>query len=272
MKKTLTLAASSLALMGLVACTAPQTASDAPISKRQMDKEISLEAYHWRLFAATGKDGQPLPAIPGADGKQVTLNFTDRQVSVDGLCNLLSGGYVVNGSRISITHPVSTMKACADEKLMRDEHAVGQLLPTATDWSMAKADSAPDNPAPVLTLTFQDGTKWRMKGEPTASTRYGSEPERVFLEVAPQREACSHPLMPNYQCLKVREIQYDGNGVKTHTGQWMYYYGDIEGYTHEPGVRNVLRVNRYTLKNVPADASKHADVLDMVVESEVVRP
>ena len=109
MKKTLTLAAGSLALMGLVACTAPQSASDTPVSKRQMDKEISLEAYHWRLFAAADKSGQPLPAIPGADGKQVTLNFTDRQVSVDGLCNLMSGGYTVNGSKISITQPVSTM-------------------------------------------------------------------------------------------------------------------------------------------------------------------
>lgn len=272
MKKILTLAAGSLALMGLVACTAPQSASDTPVSKRQMDKEISLEAYHWRLFAAADKSGQPLPAIPGADGKQVTLNFTDRQVSVDGLCNLMSGGYTVNGSKISITQPVSTMKACMDETLMRNEHEVGKLLPTASEWNMAKADSAPDNPAPVLTLTFKDGSKWRMKGEPTANTRYGSEPQRVFLEVAAQRETCSHPLIPNYQCLKVREIQYGENGVKTGTGEWMYYYGDIEGYTHQPGVRNVLRVNRYTLQNVPADASNRADVLDMVVESEVVRP
>ena len=35
-----------------------------------------------------------------------------------------------------------------------------------------------------------------------------------------------------------------------------------------PGVRNVLRVQRYTRKDVPADASKYAYVLDMVVESD----
>ena len=32
--------------------------------------------------------------------------------------------------------------------------------------------------------------------------------------------------------------------------------------------RNVLRLQRYTHKQVPADASKYAYVLDMVVESE----
>lgn len=269
MKNTLKLTIGSLALMGLAACAAPGNNSNTT-SERQMDKETSLQAYHWRLFATTGKDGQPAPAIPGAGGEQVTLNFTDTMMSVDNLCNVLGSGYTVKGSKITFTSPVSTMKMCSDPELMRNEQAVGKLLPTATDWSMAKADSSPDNPAPVLILNFKDGSKWRLKGEPTATTRYGSEPTRVFLEVAAQREACSHPMMPNYQCLKVREIQYNDSGLKTHTGEWMYYYGDIEGYTHTPGVRNVLRINRYELKNVPADASSKADVLDMVVESEQV--
>ncbi|MGO3842174.1 MAG: DUF4377 domain-containing protein [Alcaligenes pakistanensis] len=270
MKSTFKLAISSLALMGLAACAAPNNSSSTAGSERHMDKETSLQAYHWRLFATTGKDGQPAPAIPGIGGEQVTLNFSDKMMSVDNLCNTLGSGYTIKGPKITFTSPVSTMKMCADPELMRNEQAVGKLLPTATDWSMAKADSAPDNPAPVLTLSFSDGSKWRLKGEPTATTRYGSEPTRVFLEVAAQREACSHPLIPNYQCLKVREIQYSDSGLKTQTGEWMYYYGDIEGYTHTPGVRNVLRIDRYELKNVPADASSKADVLDMVVESEQV--
>lgn len=111
-----------------------------------------------------------------------------------------------------------------------------------------------------------------MADEPTAATRYGGEPQRIFLEVAPQREACSHPLMPNHQCLKVRKIAYDDRGLKTGAGEWMYYYGTIEGYEHQPGVRNVLRINRYTRNNPPADASRYADILDMIVESETTAP
>ena len=53
-------------------------------------------------------------------------------------------------------------------------------------------------------------------------------------------------------------------------GEWQFLYQDIEGYAHEPGMRNVLRLNRYTIANPPADGSSVAYVLDMVVESEMV--
>jgi hypothetical protein len=93
----------------------------------------------------------------------------------------------------------------------------------------------------------------------------------MFIEVAAQRVACSHPLIPNYQCLQVRRIEYDGQGLKTKVGPWENWYGEIQGYTHQPGVRNVLRIQRYPVANPPADAPSHADVLDMTVESEIVR-
>src|SRR3546814_10465128 len=80
-------------------------------------------------------------------------------------------------------------------------------------------------------------------------------------------DLCSHPLIPNQQCLKVREIQYDAHGLKTGHGDWQAFYSDIQGYTHQPGVRNVLRIRRYERQPVPADASRYAYVLDMVVES-----
>ena len=83
-------------------------------------------------------------------------------------------------------------------------------------------------------------------GEPTAETRYGGPGETVFLEVAAQSEPCSHPLIADMQCLQVRELKYDDKGIKTGTvGSFVNFYQDIEGYTHEPGIRNVLRVKRY---------------------------
>ena len=91
----------------------------------------------------------------------------------------------------------------------------------------------------------------------------------VFLEVAAQTRPCTHPLIPDKQCLQVREIRYDDAGVKQgDDGEFQNFYDAIEGYTHEPGVRNVLRVKRYPVQNPPADASSRAYVLDMVVESE----
>ena len=51
-------------------------------------------------------------------------------------------------------------------------------------------------------------------------------------------------------------------------GEWQNFYDQIEGFSHQPGTRNVLRVNRYTVANPPADGSSQAFVLDMVVESD----
>jgi hypothetical protein len=67
----------------------------------------------------------------------------------------------------------------------------------------------------------------------------------------------------------VRELHYDANGLRTgEPGAWTLLYQPIDGYTHEPGIRNVLRVKRYTIADPPADAPSRALVLDMVVESD----
>ena len=125
-------------------------------------------------------------------------------------------------------------------------------------------------PGDTMVLATPVGEHLRFAGNPTADTRYGGPGERVFLEVAAQRVPCHHPMMPDYRCLHVREIGYDDNGLKQSSGEWQFRCQDIEGYAHEPGIRNVLRLKRYTVADPPADGSSIAYVLDMVVESEVV--
>jgi len=49
------------------------------------------------------------------------------------------------------------------------------------------------------------------------------------------------------------------------------FCGSIEGCSHTPGMRNVLRINRNERKQVPADASRYIHMLDLVVETEVVK-
>ena len=92
----------------------------------------------------------------------------------------------------------------------------------------------------------------------------------MFLEVAPQRVPCSQPLIPDMQCLQVRERTYAANGTLASQGEWRPLHQEIEGYTHVPGTRNVLRVKRFAVKDAPAVAPAAAYVLDLVVESELV--
>ena len=122
-------------------------------------------------------------------------------------------------------------------------------------------------------LTNAAGDRLVFHGTPTPATRFGGPAERVFLEVAPETQPCSHPLIPDKQCLQTREIVFGEDGLRVgEPGEWQNFYGEIEGFTHQTGTRNVLRLDRYTLANPPADGSAHAYVLDMVVESELVKP
>jgi hypothetical protein len=160
----------------------------------------------------------------------------------------------------------STMMACADPKLMALDGEIGRRLEGASQLALLANDT------PTLTLANGAGDTLVFAGEPTAETRYGGPGERMFLEVAAHTKPCSHPLIPDMQCLQVREVKYDDQGLKVGTpGEFGNFYDSIDGYTHEDGVRNVLRVERYTIENPPADGSRYAYVLDMVVESENTR-
>jgi len=124
---------------------------------------------------------------------------------------------------------------------------------------------------PSLRLVSPTRQTLALTGQPTMESRYGA-PKRIFLEVAAQTVPCQPGAGAPTQCLRVRERRFDAQGLRIEPpGEWRAFYGGIDGYTHTPGVRNVLRINRYKRSQVPADASAYVYVLDMVVESELVK-
>lgn len=272
-----TLGASSMALLMLAGCAATTSATPSNTTSTVSTTTTSLPAstlpgYHWQLARATDAQGHTqthwqLPA-DSTPGQSIQLDFSrDGMISVKNLCNQLNGRYTLDGSRMQVDQMVSTLRACSSQALMELERRVATKVPQLASWQVP----TPANQAePVLQLTFKDGSRWELQGAPTPATLYGSEGVREFLEVAPQRERCVG--VAPMQCLKVRKIQYDSRGLKTQEGPWELFYSDIQGYKHEPGIRNVLRVQRYERQHVPADASKYVYVLDMVVESEIVKP
>lgn len=252
-------------LMAACGSTAPMPPAPLPSNAAQQ-----LQAYDWDLAAAYDGRGQAVPSWQLAGRPAARLHFEGNRVAVQNLCNVVGAGYTLNGDRVQVSHPMSTKRACADRELMQLEQQVATQLPQAQRYELRGGGAAPAQ----LVLHFTDGSRWELAGAPTPATRYGAAGEQVFLEVAPERVACHHPLMPNAQCLRVRDLRYGDNGIKQSVGEWRFFYGEIEGYQHERGIRNVLRLQRYSLaKNgqLPADAPSHAYVLDMVVESERVR-
>lgn len=271
------LAAATLATL-LAACSsqpqgAPMTQPPPPSSSTSTPSSPAhtLQAYDWDLVAAHDARGQAAPGWLLAGKRPLRLNFEAQRLSVQNLCNVMGAGYTLSGPSLQVGQPMSTKRACAERDLMDLEQRVATLLPQAQRFELRGATATT---APQLEVWFADGSRWELVGSPTPATRYGSAGERMFLEVAPERVACNHPLMPHAQCLRVRDVRYADNGVRQGVGEWRIFQGEIDGYRHEPGLRNVLRVQRYSLARngqLPADAPSHAYVLDLVVETERVR-
>lgn len=223
-----------------------------------------LQQYHWQLTAARDKSGHTIGALFARADKPLQLDFTAHAVAISNTCNRMQASYSTAGNRVRVGALAATLMACPDAKLQALDQATAQYLSGTFGFEVAT-----DTP-PTLTLTTSTGDMLAFNGVPTADTRYGGPGTTMFLEVAPQTKPCNHPLMPNAQCLEVRELHYGANGVKQGTpGEWHVLAQDIEGYTHQPGTRNVLRIKRYRITNPPADASSVAYVLDMVVETEL---
>lgn len=251
-----------LALLTACASTTPGSADNNGSSNDS--SAIALDAYHWQLSAATDKAGQPITALQATAGqKPVQLDFGDR-ISAYAGCNHLSGGYTVNGTSLSIGNMISTMIGCPQELALRD-----QVLGAALE----KPLTIRTRTSQQLVLVTANGDVLDFKGVPTAETRYGGPGQTVFLEVGPELKPCTHGVMANAQCLQVRPVHYNEHSIKQPSSEaFSHFYGQIEGYQHEAGIRNVLRVKRYDIANPPADAPSQAYVLDMVVESENTRP
>lgn len=248
----------------LAACaTTPKSEAGAAAGGKASADASTLAAYHWRLHEANGRDGKRIDALFARPQQPLQLDLRDGRLGVSNACNRIGSEYRIEKGRLVSGRMAQTLMACADPALAALDGAIGQRLE-----SRPRIDLTPGD-APHLRLTTDSGDTLDFVGVPTAETRYGGAGETVFLEVDAQTQPCSHPLTPDRRCLKVRERHYDANGLAAGApGEWQLLYQDIEGYAHEAGVRNVLRVKRYAIKNPPADAPSQAYVLDMVVESE----
>ena len=258
----------------LAACPARQAATDAaappppnaptpPPAPQAPDLAAELPRFHWRLQDATDASGKRIDALFARAELPLQLDFRDGRIAVANTCNRMMGRYATSAGTLTVERLASTMMACVDPKLMALDREAGARLQGPLAMGLVAGD------APRLTLRNAAGDQLTFAGTPTPETRYGGPGERIFLEVAAQTAPCSHPLIPDMQCLQVRELKYDDKGLKVgDPGPFGNFYAPIEGYTHEPGVRNVLRVDRYEIKDPPADAPSQAFVLDMVVESD----
>jgi heat shock protein HslJ len=221
----------------------------------------TLESHRWTLTAATGPQGQRIAALPAGAGRPIVFSFADGRLLVEGGCNRSFGGYRIDADgRLAVSRMASTMMAC-EPAAMNADAALTKLL-----TEPARIELAP-GAEPTLRLVTPANETLSFRGQMTPEARYGP-PTRVFLEVAAQTVACSNPLSGANTCLQVRERHFDAQGLVVGTpGAWRPFYDPIEGYRHQPGVRNVLRLKRFD-RGATTGGTPFVYVLDLVVESE----
>jgi uncharacterized lipoprotein NlpE involved in copper resistance len=230
------------------------------------DLEQELGRYRWTLIFATNANNRRIAGLPPGQDRPVVLSFAGSRLSVQGPCNRLVGGYQVTAAnQLTVNIGASTRMAC-DPALMQADSALSNLLTKPLQVQMKGRPSA------QLQLVSPGNGTLNFAGEPTPESLYGAG-TTVFLEIAAHSVACPNPPLPNTRCLQYRERHYDDKGLEVGTpGKWKPLAVNIEGFTHREGVRNVLRVKQF---QGPASAGRvpaSLYVLDLVVESEIVKP
>ena len=239
---------------------------DATASAQSTSGPGVLGQYHWQLKDAFDSKGKRIDALFVGTDKPVQLDFTADRLNVVNSCNNMGASFSVKKGQLQIGPMMRTNMACPDAARAALDDAIAQRLRGGLSVNLLTRDNTPR-----MQLVTETGDTLTFTGVPTAQTRFGGPSETAFLEVAAETVPCQHPLNHDKQCLQVRARHFDEQGLPSGTpGEWQPLYQDIEGYTHTPGIRNVLRVKRYTLKNPPADGPSVAYVLDLVIESEQI--
>ena len=242
--------------LALAACQSGdiQKAGDSAVSVLQQQSAAkTLTAYQWS--SETGTAPKPL-----------VLHFQPERLNISTSCNGMGGSWKVENNQIVTGNLMSTQMAC-DANAMQQENVAKDL------FNNRKAPFVLDlkNPEqPTLTLISASGQKYVFIGKMTPETKYQTQAETIFLEIAPQTKPCTGVAVQT--CLQVREVKYAENGVKTQVDKnWSLFYDQIEGFEHNSAERQIIRVKRYEIKNPAADQSKYAYVYDMIIERAGVK-
>jgi heat shock protein HslJ len=259
------LAAAALCVGALAVVPPGDAAAQSSPPRRTADAAVvrALQDHHWTLQSASDATGRPIDAMLPA-GHPVEMSFVDAYLGIRGACNQMNGRWRLSPqTQLTIGRLAATMKAC-EPALMAADSALAAALeqPLGVEVTRGAAPSLRLSTASQQVLTFS--------GRPTMRSLYGP-PKRIFLEVAEQTVDCPPPSGEAGRCLSVRELRFDEQGLrKGEPGPWRTFTGSIEGYAHTPGVRNVLRIDRYERKPAPAGRPPVVYVLDLVVESRTV--
>ncbi len=227
-----------------------------------------LSQYQWTLSAVTQQDA-PLTAYADVIKNQTAkLKFSDEQMADGGVminytlgCNQLSASASLAADSLSINKNtlLSTKKGCPSD--FPDESGFAQKM----DGSSLTFKSNPAEHTAVLTQTKgSQHIVWT--GVMTDEARYG-QAAQLYWEVDAPPIACATAQGEQKSCLRVRNVNYNEDGLKVGVGAWRTFYGNIHGYQHQLNQREIIRIHAYSSPN---SSENPRYVFDSVIEATVL--
>lgn len=251
---TVTAPSESSSTMGEVA---NETNSEASTN----DANAELIRYRWTLIDAKDPNQRPLNELLKVK-EQIVLNFNkyhgQDSVNYSVGCNVMSAGYQLQNDQLIVNDAMSTEMFCED--LDAAENKLNELMQGASQLKVDKVNAD----SPTLTLTAKDGSTLNWSGRLTAQAKYNSKGETIFWAIAADTKACKEDASKD--CLQVKPITYNDEGIKTGEGDWAEFAGTIDGHQHDPDNDEVVRLQRYKTDDKNADKDGYAYVLDTVIE------
>ncbi|MGL5007844.1 MAG: DUF4377 domain-containing protein [Plesiomonas sp.] len=190
-------------------------------------------------------EGNWQQADTSANIKPTTFEVKDGRMAAFAGCNRMMGMVSVENGHLIVKGMAATMMMCPPEAMQR-EQAFTELL-----------NSKPAVKVAGNTLTLSNGNmQYQFIQQPSMA-----DGVTKFIYVSADRKPCTG--VAQQTCLQIRE---------TKDAPWSNYYGTIEGFEPEPGMSYRLRIKEFDVANPAADASSKRWILDMIVETAVVKP
>ncbi len=252
-----------LLLTSLAGCANSSNQNQTILSSTPQEK---LTNYYWQLQEAKDKQETPISVLFIQADKPIQIEFKKQSFNISNICNNINGIYFLKEKEILFESIAATKKMC-DEKLIALDDEISKYLQKTVTYNIAS-----DKEKTFLTLNTYQGNTLKFIGIPTPETRFNSDGEIIYLEIAPQKTPCHKSGLSKKECFQVRQIYYDDKGIKTQkTTPWQDLDQNIEGFQFQSGIRNILRVKKYPIANSSEKTSNFVYIFDMVIESENVQ-
>lgn len=241
----------------------PQPSPQKPVvtPTKQVASVELLSRYHWRLVSAKAGKSQMSQFSGAIEAKKSSMNFAkNNSISYSLGCNQSFGVINLQAGVLNYGALASTRKACPD--FNNAEMALASWMKGSHLTIELSADKS------TATLTQTKGNEvltWH--GLITHEARFG-QPVQLFWEIAPEVVHCVDGGSQETHCLKVRNVNYDEQGIKVGSGAWRVFHGEIQGFEHDANLRQIIRLNAYQDSN---DPDKLLYIFDRAVETELIQ-